>query len=98
MKLSLESTRALWGEDARPTRPESASSVCEALSPGVPGLTLRLRAHRKTSLYEAWLWEGNDGQAYLSRRERSQKTSARKMNATIERALQANKRMEIIEL
>lgn len=86
----LHDSRALLDAAIRPSRPEHAGSVAEAL--GSPGLTLRLRAYTVKRLYEAWLWEGNDGQAYFSKRLRTGITMAWKPGATIERALHRTKR------
>lgn len=86
----LHDSRALLDAAIRPSRPEHASSVAEAI--GAPGLALKLRAHTTKRLYEAWLWEGNDGQAYFSKRLRDGRTLAWKPGATIERALHRTKR------
>lgn len=89
-RFVLHDSRALLDAAIRPSRPELANSVVEAL--GSSGLILRLRAHTSKRLYEAWLWEGNDGQAYFSKRLRTGITMAWKPGATIERALHRTKR------
>ena len=83
-------SRALFGEPSRPIRPHEPGSVALALAK--PGLSLRLRRHKRVQAYEAWLWEGSDGLAYFSKKMASGKTLAWGTNATIERVLKRNRR------
>ena len=87
--LILGDPRALLEGGRSPAKPEDPRSV-QAAFPEDPGLRLELRAEKHIGAYSAWLWEGNDGQAYYSKLMRNGKTLAWKPGATIKRVLWAN--------
>lgn len=87
-KLTLYDPRALLGDAAAPTRPDEASSVAACFDD--PDLRLRLRAHKQVQAYEAWLWEGNDGQAYYSKKLANGKTMAWRPGGTADFVLNKN--------
>ena len=91
-RLTLYDSRALLESPAAPASPDEAASVQAALAS--PGLRLTLLAEKHIKAYSAWLWEGNDGQGYFSKKFPNGKTLAWKAGATAERVLNANPSMK----
>ncbi len=92
-KLTLYDSRALLDPGtAAPARPSEALSVAACFDD--PGLKLALVAEKHVIAYSAWLWEGNDGQGYFSKKFRNGKTIAWKPGATAEFILNRNKSLK----
>jgi len=92
-KLTLYDSRALIDRPLAPARPEDALSVAACFERTDPGLRLTLVSEKHIRAYSAWLWEGNDGQAYYSKRLANGKCFAWKPGATVVRVLAASPSM-----
>lgn len=90
-KLTLYDERALLGTARSPLRPGEPASVAACFDD--PGLSLRLVAEKRIKAYAAWLWEGNDGQAYYSKKLANGRTFAWRPGATVQRVLAASPSM-----
>lgn len=88
----LHDARALLDGASEPGNPDEAEDVAASLAGLRPGLRLELLAHKRVQAYEAWLWKGNDGRAYYSKRLANGRTLAWGPKATFERVLRAAKR------
>lgn len=89
--LMLYDERQFLGGKAVPLAPDDPASVAACFAD--PGLSLALVAHKRVKAYAAWLWEGNDGQAYFSKLLANGRAFAWKPGATVSRVLAASPSM-----
>lgn len=87
--LTLSDPRSLLGSPLRPALPADPASVA-ACFPAKAGLRLTLVAEKHIGQYSAWLWKGDDGMAYISKRFRDGRALAWATGANAKRVLHRN--------